>query len=80
MLPPPCGAAALLWLGRLADAVRRAATYARFVRRPELQRALVDEGQSILAALRAFEARLDEGGGGEGEGAVGTTDTGAIAP
>ncbi len=82
VLTPPCGAAALLWLGRLADAVRRAATYARFVRRPELQRALVDEGQSILAALRAFEARLDEGGdgGGGGAGAVGTADTDVTGP
>lgn len=66
VLTPPCGAAALLWLGRLADAVRRAATYVRFVRRPALQQALADEGRAILAALREHEARLSGTGAADG--------------
>ncbi len=55
---PLCGIAALLWLDRLQAMARRAGTYLRFVRQPELQRALADEGQEILETLRAFEARL----------------------
>ena len=53
-----CGIAALLWLDRVQALARRAGTYLRFVRQPELQRALADEGQEILETLRAFEARL----------------------
>ncbi|MEO8083590.1 MAG: lysophospholipid acyltransferase family protein [Ardenticatenales bacterium] len=61
---PVCGVAALLWLGRVRAAYRRAATYVRFVRAPELQRSLADEGQGVLETLRGYEARLGEGGGG----------------
>lgn len=58
---PVCGVAALLWLGRVRAAVRRASTYVRFVRSPALQRGLADEGQGILETLRAYEARLGAG-------------------
>lgn len=62
-LAPPCGLIALLWLGRMAAALRRAATFVRFVRRPALQEALAAEGRAILERMRALEERAGVPGG-----------------
>jgi len=54
---PPCGWLALAWLGRVASAVRRAATFLHFVRQPVLQAGLAAEGRAIIEGMRAHEAR-----------------------
>jgi glycerol-3-phosphate O-acyltransferase/dihydroxyacetone phosphate acyltransferase len=56
---PLCGAVALLWRDRAGSARRRTRTFLHFLRRPDDQRRLAAEAQSIATEIRSLAGEME---------------------
>ena len=56
---PLCGAVALLWRDRAGSAWRRTRTFLQFLRRPNEQRRLAAEAQSIASEIRSLAGEME---------------------